>query len=111
VEANTGIPVPAIPAAMLRRFTAAEGALYPLAITDPDRYRRAVIAVGVVFRQLRNDCASIDSLVQRLPSATEQVAQVAAAQDVSLVGLDPAAIADAAAALRYRELQSGPLTG
>ncbi len=110
MEANPDMPATGVAAALQWRFTAAEGALYPLAMTDPERYERAVTLVGLVFRQLRNDCASIDELVSRLPGA-EHVAQLAAAHGVTLAGLDPAAIADAAAALRYRELQSGPLTG
>jgi hypothetical protein len=108
VSANPDRPAAAVPAALQWRFTAAEGALYPLAITDPERYERAVTLVGLVFRQLRDDCASIDELVSRLPGTAERVAQLATAEGVTLVGLDPAAIADAAAALRYRELQSAP---
>jgi hypothetical protein len=108
VSANSDRPAAAVPAALQWRFTAAEGALYPLAITDPERYERAVTLVGLVFRQLRADCASIDDLVSRLPSTAERVPQLATAEGVTLVGLDPAAIADAAAALRYRELESAP---
>ncbi len=111
MEANPGIPVAggALDPALLHRFTMAEGALYPLAITDPDRYQRAVVAVGLVVGQLRDSCSKIADLMPRLPGV-DQVAQLAAAEGVSLTGLDPATIADAAAALRYRELQSG-LTG
>jgi hypothetical protein len=110
VETNPDMPPTGVPVALQWRFTAAEGALYPLAITDPERYERAVTLVGLVFRQLRDEWACIDDLVSRLPGA-EQVTQIAVAQGITLAGLDPAAIADAAAALRYRELQSGPLTG
>jgi hypothetical protein len=111
VKANTGGPVSggSLDPALLHRFTMAEGALYPLAITDPERYQRAVVAVGLVARLLREDCTSIADLVRWLPSA-ERVVQVAADEDVSLADLDPVAIADAAAALRYRELQSGGAT-
>ena len=111
MEANPGIPVPggSLDPALLHRFTMAEGALYPLAITDPERYQRAVVAVGLVVGQLRDTCSNVADLMRCVPAA-EQVAQLAAAEGVSLAGLDPVAIADAAAALRYRELQSG-LTG
>jgi hypothetical protein len=104
------MPATGVPIALQWRFTAAEGALYPLAITDPERYERAVTLVGLVFRQLRDECASIEDLVSRLPGA-EHVTRLAVAQGITLAGLDPAAIADAAAALRYRELQARPLTG
>lgn len=110
MDANPDMPATGVPVALQWRFTAAEGALYPLAITDPERYERAVTLVGLVFRQLRDECASIDGLVARLPGA-EDVTRLAVAQGITLAGLYPAAIADAAAALRYRELQSGPLTG
>jgi len=99
VEANDS----SVPFALLRRFTAAESAIYPLAMTDPERYERVVTVVGTVFRQLREDCSTVDALVERLPAATEQAAELAAAEGVSV---DPGVIADAAAVLRYRELRS-----
>jgi len=92
--------------ALLRRFTAAESAIYPLAMTDPDRYERAVLVIGLVLQRLRRDCASIDALVERLPAVAEQALELAGAQDISLAGLAPDVLADAAAALRYRELGS-----
>ena len=110
MDPNPDMPATGVPIALQWRFTAAEGALYPLAITDPERYERAVTLVGLVFRQLRDECASIEDLVSRLPGA-EHVTRLAVAQGITLAGLDPAAIADAAAALRYRELESRPLTG
>lgn len=96
-----------IPLSVLARFTAAESAIYPLAMTDPERYERAVTAVGLVAQHLRDDCASVAELVARLPAAADDVVQVASAEGVSLAGLDPTTIGNAAAALRYRELHSG----
>jgi hypothetical protein len=104
VDEGRDLPERAIPVAILMRFTAAEAAVYPLAMTDPDRYERAVTAVGLEFQQLRRDCPSIDALVERLPAAADQVAELAAAAGISLAGLAPDQVADAAAALRYREL-------
>ncbi len=70
MEANPGIPVPggSLDPALLHRFTMAEGALYPLAITDPERYQRAVIAVGLVVRQLRGDLLDRRRPLPRLPA-------------------------------------------
>ena len=98
-DANDGT----VPFALLRRFTAAESAIYPLAMTDPEGYEQVVTVVGIVFRQLRDDCPTVDALVERLPAAAEQAAQLTAAEGI---GFDPAVIADAAAVLRYRELRS-----
>ena len=98
------LPKSAVPPALVIRFTAAEAAIYPLAMTDPDRYERAVATVGLVFQQLRRDCPSIDALVERLPAAADHAAELAAAAGISLTGLVPDRLADAAAALRYREL-------
>lgn len=98
-DANHGT----VPFALLRRFAAAESAIYPLAMTDPESYERVVTVVGIVFRQLRDDCPTVDELIERLPGAADQAAQLAEAEGV---GIDPAVIADAAAVLRYRELRS-----
>jgi hypothetical protein len=104
VDDSPELPAAAGPAVLIRRFTAAEAAIYPLAMTDPDRYERAVTVVGLVFQQLRRDCSSIDALVDGLPAAAGQATQLATAQGIPLGGLDPEMLANAAAALRYREL-------
>ena len=54
----TGSPDP-IPAAVLARFTSAEARLYPMAMTDPDGYERAVTLVGMVANELRQQCADL----------------------------------------------------
>lgn len=104
MDEGRGLPERAVPVAILARFTAAEDAIYPLAMTDPERYQQAVTAVGLEFQQLRRDCPSVDALVERLPAAADQVTELAAAAGLSLAGLSPDRVADAAAALRYREL-------
>jgi hypothetical protein len=90
----------------MRRFTAAESAIYPLAMTDPDRYERAVVVIGLVLQRLRRDCSSIDALIEGLPTGAVQALESAAEQGISLTGLPPDVLGDAAAALRYRELAS-----
>ena len=97
-------PEAAVPAAMIRQFTAAEAAVYPLAITDLDRYERAVTIVGLVLQQLRRDCPNVDALVEGRLAATKQATELANSEGISLAGLAPETLADAAAALRYREL-------
>lgn len=91
-------------ASVLRRFTAAEARLYPLAVVDPDSYQRAATLVGMFARQLRSSCPDVDHLLELLPTMAAQVTELAAAVQISLAGLDPVTVADAAAALRYREV-------
>jgi hypothetical protein len=45
-----------IPPAVLVRFTSAESRLYPMAMTDPDGYERAITLVGMVANELRQQC-------------------------------------------------------
>ena len=60
----TGRPDP-IPAAVLARFTSAEARLYPMAMTDPDGYERAITLVGIVANELRQQCADLESVLER----------------------------------------------
>lgn len=106
MEESPGLPPSTARLALLRRFTAAESAIYPLAMTDPDRYERAVLVIGLVLERLRRDCSDIEALLERLPAVAEQALEVAAAQSISLAGLAPDVLADAAAALRCRELSA-----
>jgi hypothetical protein len=104
VDERSNRPEAAAPAAMIRQFTAAEAAIYPLAMTDPDRYERAVTIVGLVYQQLRRDCPSVDALIDGMPAAAVKATELATAEGISLAGLAPDMLADAAAALRFREL-------
>ena len=66
----TGPPGPStgsghIPPAVLVRFTSAESRLYPMAMTDPDGYERAVTLVGMMANELRQQCADIESVLER----------------------------------------------
>jgi hypothetical protein len=106
VDESPSLPTGAARLALMSRFTAAESAIYPLAMTDPDRYERAVVVIGLVLQRLRRDCSSIDALIEGLPTAAEQALGLATEQGISLAGLAPGVLGDAAAALRYRELAS-----
>jgi hypothetical protein len=106
VDGSPGLPAGAARLALMRRFTAAESAIYPLAMTDPDRYKRGVLVIGLVLQRLRRDCSSVDALLEGLPAAAEQALDSATEQGISLAGLAPDVLGDAAAALRYRELAS-----
>ena len=78
-----------IPAAVLARFTSAEARLYPMAMTDPDGYERAVTLVGMVANEL----------MAALPGLADE-------KGLELGGLPPDAVVDAASALRCRELRA-----
>jgi len=101
----TGPPDP-IPAAALVRFTSAESRLYPMAMTDPDGYKRAITLVGMVATELRQQCADIESVLERRDELIAALPGLAAANGLELAGLPPDAVVDAASALRCRELQA-----
>jgi hypothetical protein len=101
----TGPPNP-IPAAVLVRFTSAESRLYPMAMTDPDGYERAITLVGMVANELRQHCADIESVLERRNELIADLPELAGAKGLELGGLPPDAVVDAASALRCRELQA-----
>jgi hypothetical protein len=101
----TGSPDP-IPAAVLVRFTNAEARLYPMAMTDPEGYERAITLVGMVANELRQQCDDLDSVLDRRNELIAALPGLAVAKGLELGGLPPDAIVDAASALRCRELQA-----
>jgi hypothetical protein len=101
----TGSPDP-IPPAVLARFTSAEARLYPMAMTDPDGYERAITLVGMVARQLRQQCDDLQSVLERRNELIDALPGLASAKELELGGLPPDAVVDAASALRCRELQA-----
>ena len=103
-QTMTGPPGP-IPPAVLVRFTNAEARLYPMAMTDPDGYERAITLVGMVADQLRQQCNDLDSVLRRRDELIAGLPGLAVAKGLELGGLPPDAIVDAASALRCRELQ------
>jgi hypothetical protein len=101
VEAGAGIP-----AAVLARFTAAEGRLYPMAMVDAERYQRATALVGLLVAQLRESCADLGAVLDRRGDLLEQLPVIADDAQLRLAGLPADDIVDAASALRCRELQA-----
>ena len=95
-----------IPPAILVRFTSAESRLYPMAMTDPDGYERAITLVGMVANELRQQCDDLESILERRPDLIAALPGLAAAEGLELGGLPPDAVVDAASALRCRELQA-----
>jgi hypothetical protein len=95
-----------IPPAVLVRFTNAEARLYPMAMTDPDGYERAITLVGMVADQLRQQCADLESVLERRNELIAALPELADEKGLELGGLPPDAVVDAASALRCRELQA-----
>lgn len=97
-------PAEVIPTEALSRFAAAEARLYPMALTDPEGYQRATTLVGLVADELRRSAGDVPAVLQRRAELVDLIPTLA--QDA---GIDPAeipaeAVADAASALRCREL-------
>ena len=96
----------AIPPQVLTRFTLAEGRLYPMALSDPEGYERAIRLVGLVAEELRGQCADLQSVIDRRDALIAALPGLAEANQLDLGGLPADAVVDAASALRCRELQA-----
>lgn len=97
-------PVDKIPVETMTRFTAAEGRLYPMALTDPEGYELATSLVGLVADELRKAGADLPSVLERRSELIELLPRLAAEAGLDVGGLRADAVVDAASALRCREL-------
>lgn len=94
-----------LPVEAMTRFTAAEGRLYPMAMTDPEGYQLAITLVGLVADDLREQCDSFDAVLAARATLVERVPQIAAEAGVA-PAVPAETVVDAASALRCRELQA-----
>src|SRR5262245_29122834 len=99
-----GPPGGEIPVEALMRFTAAEGRLYPMALTDPDGYRLATTLVGLVVDELRSRDADVAAVLEGRSELVALVPRLAEKAGLDASGIPAEAVADAASALRCREL-------
>jgi hypothetical protein len=95
-----------LPAQAMMRFTMAEGRVYPLAMTDPEGYERAITLVGLVANELRETATDFAAVLAARDDLVERLPDVAQAAGVESADLPADAIVDAACALRCRELQA-----
>lgn len=95
-----------IPPEAMARFTAAEGRLYPMAMSDPDGYERAATLVGLVAAELRETADDVPSVLDGREAMIARLPHLAAGAGVAPPAGLAAEIVDAAAALRCRELQA-----
>lgn len=93
-------------AAALARFGAAEAQLYPLALVDPDEYERVTRVVGRLAAELRIEGPDIATVLDLREAMIARVPIVAAEAGLTIAGLPREAVADAASAIRCRELQA-----
>ena len=96
----------ALPAEAMMRFTVAEGRIYPLAMTDPEGYERAITLVGLVATELRRSSSTFEAVLAARDDLIEGLSDLAEAASAEPVALPPDTIVDAASALRCRELQA-----
>lgn len=94
-----------IPPEAMARFTAAEARLYPLAMVDADLYQRATALVGMLARDLRENCPDIEAVLARRDVLLTLLPDQAAQASVSMAGLQADTVVDCASALRCREVQ------
>jgi len=83
---------------------AAEGRLYPLALTDPAGYQLATSLVGLVADELRRSCSDVSTVAERRDELVAMLPQLAVDAGMSVDGMPADAVVDAASALRCREL-------
>lgn len=95
-----------IPLEAVARFTAAEARLYPLAMVDADLYQRATALVGMLARDLRENCPDIEAVLGRRDVLLTLLPDQAAQAGVSMAGLQADTVVDCASALRSREVQA-----
>ena len=96
----------ALPAEAMMRFTVAEGRIYPLAMTDPEGYERAITLVGLVATELRRSSSTFEAVLAARDDLIEGLSDLAEAASAEPAALPPDTIVDAASALRCRELQA-----
>lgn len=87
------------------RWRVASDRLWPLAMVDPDGYRRAAELVGTLLESLRASASTVDDLVALEPSAATVLPDGAA---VPFGG--PSTLVAAACAIRADEIDPACLT-
>ena len=100
------VPDAAIPAAAMRRFTTAEGRLYPMVMVDPVGYQHATTLVGLVVDDLRGSCTDSEAVLEARARLIDRLPEIAAAASITLGGIPADTVIDAASAIRCRELQA-----
>ncbi len=98
-----------VDAQLLRSWDEAEARLFPLVMSRPEAYERALVLIADALGQLRNICDDIPALLAESARGAAILAEAAggAPDDRDfLTGIRLDLIAAAACAMRYRELKA-----
>ncbi|HEY3239800.1 MAG TPA: hypothetical protein VGL92_09575 [Acidimicrobiia bacterium] len=95
-----------VPAELLSQWSSAEERLYPVIMTRPDLYQRAVELVRKVADEL-GSCTDLAALVAAWPDAADIVYRASSVGLMPLAELDINLVGGAGFSMRYREL-AGP---
>lgn len=93
------------PVELIERWNAAERRLYPVVMARPDLYERYLTLVRALADDL-GDLSTPEALAAAFGEAPARVARTAARAGVPAGGLDLGLAAEAAFALRYREVKA-----
>jgi hypothetical protein len=99
-EAKAGVP-----AETLRSWDEAEARLFPLVMSRPEAYQRALLLIGEVLGRLRSTAGDIPALLAESARGAALVTEGPDDRDF-LTGIRLDLIAAAACATRYRELRA-----
>ncbi len=97
------LPPGGVPPDVLAAWRAGEEKLYPVVMTRPDLYERAVRLVRQTVDEL-GEIPDVAALVEAWPQAAEILTRAATRGLLSLDELDAGLVAGAAFSMRYREL-------
>ncbi len=97
-------PLPAARRELVDRLRAAEDRVFPLAMTDADRYQRAVTLVGLLVPVVTGLAPDLDTLEACQPALLVRARDLASRHGVVTADLDLPAVVDAARAQRLRTL-------
>ena len=107
-----------VPAQTLRSWDEAEARLFPLVMSRPEAYKRALVLIQEALGQLRNSCDDIPALLAESERGAAILAEATGGEPTGgeptgglderdfLTGIRLDLIAAAACAMRYRELKA-----
>ena len=90
-----------VPRAVLRSWDEAEARVFPTIMARPDLYQQSVTLIQQLLGRLRETCLDLPSLLAAHERGGDLLYDLAEGADA---GLQPALVAAAACAMRYREL-------
>jgi hypothetical protein len=96
---------PPVPTMLSAAWEQAEARLYPTVTDRPDLYQRVILLVRATVERLRERGPSTGALLEAADQGDRLVLRAAEETGQQLAELDPALVAQAALAMRYREVR------